>query len=149
MDFRELINFEIKKDPFTAITQFNLDFFEKILYPNSCAGLQDNYKDCVHPSKIYFNNDISISLLAGVNGFSSPRENVNKYEFTTMEMAILDMNKHGEFSNIEGFDPIIKSTRYLEYYDGELYKFVPINLIQDLFDAFSKEFGLLDNYTLK
>lgn len=142
MDFRELINFEINHNPLSAVFQFNLDLFETMLFPKSSSGIQDNYTDCVRSSKIHFKNDIAMSILAGVNGFSSPRENINKYEFTTMEMAILDMNNHGEFVNIDRFKDIIKVSRYLDYYDRELYKFVPISLIQDVFDAFSKHFGL-------
>lgn len=78
----------------------------------------------------------SLSIQASEHHYSSPRETIDKYEYTAMEIAILN-NDDGNFVNVAE-DTFFKEwdglEEFLERFDGQVGAYVPIDIIQSLYE---------------
>lgn len=78
----------------------------------------------------------SLSIQASEHHYSSPRETLDKYEYTAMEIAILN-NDDDNFVNIAEdifFNEWDRLEEFLERFDGQVGAYVPIDLIQSLYE---------------
>ena len=91
-------------------------------------------------TSVYFNRiyvpPYSLSIQASEHHYSSPRETLDKYEYTAMEIAILN-NDDGNFVNVAEdtfFNEWDGLEEFLERFDGQVEAYVPIDLIQSLYE---------------
>lgn len=76
--------------------------------------------------------DCWLSIQASVYHYCTPRENLeNLAEYTTMEFALL--NRKAKFISVT--DVLPGFTELEDYYDGTIYSYAPVELIEKLYQA--------------
>lgn len=78
----------------------------------------------------------SLSIQASEHHYSSPRETIDKYEYTSMEIAIFD-NDNDDFVNVAEdtfFNEWDRLEDFLEFFNGQIGAYVPIDIIQSLYE---------------
>lgn len=116
MDFRELLKFEeLEKNRFEIIRSLHFR----------------------QPAHIHYTNGFIISIAAHAGAYCSPNEITDIYKYTKLEIAFfhnqtesgfIDLKKHPDFEKFKYLD------QFQEYYGEPVYGYVPIKLIQHLFE---------------
>lgn len=153
MDFRKYINIEeltVDIPGFKKIEQKT----EEMLLKES-AVVQSEIRDLFtgirrRPKHFIFRNNWILSIVFSVNGYCHPRKNLDIYEYDSLEIAIFKGPDSKE--NLIGFENISKNKDFSDfkeknefdkYFDGCVYAYVPIALIQKLFDYMTENFELI------
>lgn len=96
---------------------------------------QTRYLDAKNTFRLFrqisFRNNISLSVQASYAHYCTPRTTIDVEDYETMELVIF---KDGEFSPAISavYDPVL--LRDLEeYYDGQIFSFVPVSIIERLY----------------
>ena len=158
MDFRELIEFKERENMHLRFSQDMMETMEHLfgskekMSPFANQRKRDFIERQKPPrvgAKIHFQGDISLSILGGWNGYSNPRKHLDISEYISLELAILDMT---ESEPIDGYIDISKDSRFhdfkskmilSEYFEGMVYTYVPVSLIQELFEYMVSKLGLI------
>lgn len=83
---------------------------------------------------VRINDDLFISIQASRGHYCTPRETLsNLEEYTHMEFAL--MNEKGDFVSVREACPHFSKLDEIEtYFEGSVYPYVPVGLINDLFN---------------
>ncbi|QFP93470.1 UNVERIFIED_ORG: hypothetical protein Xoosp15_205 [Xanthomonas phage Xoo-sp15] len=89
---------------------------------------------------IEFNQDVTLSVQASFHAYCAPRETTYLQDYESMEMAII---KGGEFVSLtQLLVPHVELMKELdEYFEGEVYPYVPVELIERVYHALLETFG--------
>ncbi len=89
---------------------------------------------------IKFKQDIVLSIQASAGHYCSPRKTTYLQDYEAMEMAIF---KGGEFVSLtQLLVPHIEVMKELdEYFEGSVYPYVPVELIERVYHALLETFG--------
>jgi len=91
---------------------------------------------------IKFNNGVGISIQASEGHYCTPRITTDFSNYTAMEFALF---KDGEFTSVDKIlENELLQKKLSEYYDT-VYGFVPVELIEELFQNLKAEYGLFDS----
>ena len=82
--------------------------------------------------------DISLSIQASYGNYCTPRKTLkNLNEYTSMEFALI--GEEGRFLNVNDVLPNFEKLDIInEYFDGSVYSYVPVELIEELYNEFVK-----------
>ena len=100
---------------------------------NSITTLREGYTFRMFES-IKINNDTWISIQASYGHYCSPRTTLEDLsEYSCMEFAL--MSKEGNFLSVREVSPDFPKLNDIENYsNGSTYGFVPVDLIDELFE---------------
>jgi hypothetical protein len=93
---------------------------------------EDNaYRSLKHIKK----DDISLSIQASYGHYCTPRLTLSDLnDYSSMEFALI---KEGEFIQVKDILPNFSALEEIEeYFDGSVYGYVPVNLIEELYKAY-------------
>lgn len=85
---------------------------------------------------IQINEDLWISVQASYSHYCSPRRTFDDLsEYNSMEFALMDKNG---FISVSSVLPDFHRLAEIEEYHDTVYGYVPVNLIEDLFEALNE-----------
>lgn len=89
---------------------------------------------------IEFKQGITLSVQASFHAYCTPRETTYLQDYEAMEMAII---KGGEFVSLtQLLVPNVMLMKELdEYFEGDVYPYVPVELIERVYHALLETFG--------
>ena len=83
---------------------------------------------------IKINEDLWMSIQASYAHYCSPRKTLKDLsEYDSMEFALMD--KEGNFVSVKDVLPNFPKFKEIEEYHETVYAYVPVNLIDELFEA--------------
>src|SRR5690625_142955 len=78
-------------------------------------------------------SDIGLSIQASYAHYCEPRKTVEIEDYVAMELAIMKRNRYLNIFDISD-DPVIV-TKLRKHFDGVVYSFVPVELIEELYQT--------------
>ena len=95
----------------------------------------ENYEDMGFRmlKEVKISDEIGLAIQASYVHYCSPRKTLPLEEYTKMELAIFKDGEFTKVSNVTGNESIINKLD--EYYEGTVYGFVPVDLIEELYQA--------------
>lgn len=89
---------------------------------------------------IKFGNNVELSVQASFSHYCSPRTTTDLKDYTSMEIALF---KDGEFISLTGLlIPHIDLMKRAEgYYEGTVYGYMPVEMIEEIYQALKETFG--------
>lgn len=85
--------------------------------------------------KLHFNNDVSISIQASYGHYCSPRKTLDITQYNQLELAIF---KDGQFVSVDQvLDNSLLVSQLEECYEGTVYGYVPVEVIENLYQELS------------
>ena len=78
-------------------------------------------------------SDIGLSIQASYAHYCEPRKTVDIKDYVAMELAIMQRSRFLNIFDISD-DPVIV-TKLRQYFDGAVYGFVPVELIEELYQT--------------
>lgn len=115
---------------------YNINSEEKRKICLMCGGLLPAE---ILPQKsegIVFNNDLMLSIQGSFGHYCFPRKTLPYNQYKSMEFALCD--EQG-FVNVKKY---LNTDKYDTYFDGSVYGYVPIELIEKLYQALKSKYGL-------
>lgn len=85
---------------------------------------------------IEFNNGLILSIQGSYGHYCLPRKTLPYDQYTRMEVALY--TEKG-FANIEDY---LDTKEFDEYFNGSVYGYVPVVLIEKLYQALKNKFGI-------
>lgn len=85
---------------------------------------------------IEFKNGLRLSIQGSFGHYCSPRKTLPYDKYKTMEFAL---SAGKGFAEVKDF---IETDEYDAYFDGSVYGYVPVELIEKLYQALKSKFGL-------
>lgn len=86
---------------------------------------------------IVFNNNMYLSVQGSFGHYCTPRKTLPYDKYTRMEFALVDASDN--FKDVKDY---LDTTEYDEYFDGSVYGYVPIEMIEKLYQVLKNKFGL-------
>lgn len=93
---------------------------------------------------IYFNYDIELSIQGSYCHYCIPRENLDYEKYTSMEFALFDHKKDKLIQVSDVLNILPEEDVWSDYYDGSIYGYVPVELIEKLYQELKRRYGLLE-----
>lgn len=81
--------------------------------------------------------DIVLSIQASRFHYCVPRETLPLDKYTSMELGILKSDKYVKVDQVTNNEKLISSLN--NYYEGPVYSYVPIDLIEDLYQQLKED----------
>lgn len=88
-------------------------------------------------NKINFNNCVELSVQASYGHYCNPRKTTHLNEYNNMELAILKNDEFVTISDVTNDKCLIE--RLNSCFEGTVYGFVPIELIEELYLTLSQQ----------
>lgn len=85
---------------------------------------------------IRVNDTIWLSIQASYGHYCSPRKTLSKELYTNMELAIFKNDEFAPVSSVTKNEELIN--KFDEYYEGTVYGYVPVELIEELYQDLNK-----------
>jgi hypothetical protein len=147
MDFREIVKFRDNKNPFLKSFFELYNVMESLCDPTMAQPLEEDIDDqnIRRSGLLYFRDNITLSIFGSNTAYSIPRKNVDIYQYRALEIAFLD-HESDEFVDLTKSEELqdFKGKYALgEFYCNGVYRLVPINIIQELFDFLTAKYGLI------
>lgn len=108
-----------------------MEFIDKLEVLEQSSGFLNSKNTFRLFRQISFKNNISLSVQASYAHYCTPRTTVDVEDYETMELVIF---KDGDFSPAISavYDPMLLKDLE-EYYDGQIFAFVPVSIIERLY----------------
>lgn len=87
-----------------------------------------------------FDNNVVLSVQASYGHYCTPRETVNLYNYSRMELGLL---QNGEFVTVSSLLPEFSRLKEIEEYEDTVYGYVPVDLIEDLYQSLKETYSLV------
>jgi hypothetical protein len=151
MDFRELIKFREYTSPQQKDFLNLMELMESIYDPDIHQPLEEEIGINLRQSSlIEFRNGLVLSVFGSNTGYCIPRRNIDVYEYSALEIAFYYMKDNGyrngdflEISTSEELREFNKKEVLGEFFHNEVYRCVPIILIQEVFDFLKDKYELI------
>jgi hypothetical protein len=82
-------------------------------------------------NRIRINENVELSIQASYAHYCNPRKTTTLNEYTEMELAVFEDNKFVPVERVMNNEILID--RFKEYYEGMVYGFVPVELLEELY----------------
>ena len=87
---------------------------------------------------IAFKNGLNFSIQGSFGHYCRPRKTLPYDQYESMEFALCTNNG---FADVKEF---LDTTEYDDYFDGYVYGYVPVEMIERLYQALKAKYGLLE-----
>ncbi len=85
---------------------------------------------------IEFNNGLRLSIQGSFGHYCTPRKTLSYNKYERMEFALC--TEQG-FKDVKDY---INTDKYDNYFDGSVYGYVPVSLIEELYQNLKQKYGL-------
>lgn len=103
----------------------------------SCIGCGFTKFDLPQKSKgIMFNNGLVLSIQGSYRHYCFPRKTLPYDQYKKMEFALCTENG---FANVNDY---LDTNEFDTYFDGSVYGYVPVELIEKLYQSLKQKFGV-------
>ncbi|TKH82019.1 hypothetical protein FC686_04460 [Bacillus cereus] len=86
-----------------------------------------------------FGEGIVLSIQASYGHYCAPRETTDLDDYSAMEFGVL---QNGEFVTVTKLLPEFKRLKEIEDYESTVYGYVPVDLIEELYQELKEIYGL-------
>ncbi len=86
--------------------------------------------------RINVGSSIELSVQASYTHYCTPRKTINIKDYTAMELAIMRKKTFLNIFDISD-DPVLV-TKLRKHFDGSIYSYVPVEIIEDLYQALKR-----------
>ena len=87
---------------------------------------------------IAFKNGLGLSIQGSFSHYCIPRKTLSYDQYKAMEFALCTKNG---FADVKEF---LDTNEYDDYFDGSVYGYVPVEMIERLYQALKEKYGLLE-----
>ncbi|MCS0827423.1 hypothetical protein NX029_26265 [Cytobacillus firmus] len=85
---------------------------------------------------VEINEDVRLSIQASYGHYCTPRKTLDKDRYLNMELAVF---YKGDFASVSAVtDNELIKKKFEEYYDGTVYSYVPVGLLEMLYQDLKK-----------
>ncbi|MCA1021586.1 hypothetical protein [Halobacillus litoralis] len=85
---------------------------------------------------IKLGNGVHLSVQASSNHYCSPRKTIDLTDYDEMELAVFKDNQFASVTDVIDNNPLAQ--KFEEHYEGTVYGFVPVELIEELYQELSE-----------
>ncbi|PHD96638.1 hypothetical protein [Bacillus toyonensis] len=89
---------------------------------------------------LVFGEDIVLSIQASYGHYCTPRETIELDDYSEMELGLI---QNGGFVTVTNLLPEFKRLKEIEEYESTVYGYVPVDLIEELYQELKKSYRLV------